>query len=68
MHMTERDADRRRGWLDDRLARFDDRLKGILGEGRIPRREKRAKAEEAIQAVNELIDDITDDVEEMKRL
>lgn len=43
---------------DDLLRRFDRRLESILGSGRIPRAQKRAKAEEAIRVVDELVADI----------
>lgn len=60
--MKEGGTGRQSGWLDGRFAGFDRRLKGILGEGRILRREKRAKAEQAMQAVDDLIEGITDDL------
>ena len=44
--------------IDGVLKRFNRRLESILGSERIPRAEKRAKAEEAIRAVDELISDI----------
>ncbi|HUG32922.1 MAG TPA: hypothetical protein VMM14_08515 [Acidimicrobiia bacterium] len=44
--------------IDGLLKRFDRRLESILGSGRIPRAQKRAKAEEAIRAVDELVADI----------
>lgn len=53
---------RQNGWLDGRFSSLDRRLKEILGEGRIPRREKRAKAEQAMQVVDDLIEGITDDL------
>jgi hypothetical protein len=60
--MKQGDTSRQGGWLDSRMADFDHRLKGILGEGRIRRREKRAKAEQAMQAVDDLIEGIADDL------
>lgn len=44
--------------VDGLLERFDRRLESILGSERIPRSQKRAKAEEAIRAVDELVADI----------
>lgn len=60
--VKEGDTGRQGGWLDGRFADFDRRLEGILGGRRIRRREKRAKAEEAMEAVDDLIEDITDDL------
>lgn len=60
--MNNGDTGRQSGWLDGRFAGFDRRLKGILGEGRIPHREKRAKAEQAMQAVDDLVQGIADDL------
>jgi len=45
----------RGGTIDGHLARFGRRLNSILGEGRILRAEKKAKADEAIQAVDDLV-------------
>lgn len=56
------DTGRASGWLDGRFAQFDHQLKGILGEGRIPSREKRARAEQAIGAVHDLIEEISDEL------
>ena len=50
------------GWLDSRFAEFNRQLKGILGQGRIHRREKKAKAEQAMLAVDDLIEGITEDI------
>ena len=44
--------------IDGLLKRFDRRLESMLGSGRIPRAQKRAKAEEAIRAADELLSDI----------
>lgn len=60
--MKETDRKRHSGWFERRFADFDHRLKGILGEERIPRREKRARADQAAEAVNDLIDRIAADV------
>ena len=60
--MNKGDTGRQSGWLDNRFAGFDRRLRGILGEGRIPHREKRAKAEQAMQAVDDLVEGIADDL------
>lgn len=60
--MNNGDTGRQAGWLDGRFAGFDRRLKGILGEGRILRREKGARAEQAMRAVDDLIEGITDDL------
>lgn len=48
----------RGGTIDGHLARFGRRLNSILGEGRIPRAEKKAKAEAAMQAVDDLVNAI----------
>lgn len=40
------------------MQRFNRRLASILGSERIPRAEKRARAEEAIRAVDEVVADI----------
>lgn len=48
--------------LDDHFSRFGRRLRGILGEGRIPRAEKEAKAREAIRVVDDLIAGIEKDI------
>lgn len=44
--------------IHDLLKQFDRRLKSIVGSERIPRAEKRARAEAAIRAVDELVSDI----------
>ena len=56
--MKETDSTRRSDWLDRRFVRFDRRLKGILGAGRIPRRQKEARADQAMEAVDDLIEGI----------
>lgn len=60
--MRTSDSYRGGGWLDGRFDDFDRRLKAILGEGRIPRHEKRAKARQAMRAVDDLIDGIAEDL------
>ncbi len=60
--MKTGDTGRAGRWLDGRFEQFDHQLKGILGEGRIPRREKRARAEQAMGAVHDLIEGISDDL------
>jgi hypothetical protein len=52
----------RGGDIDTLLARFGRRLNSILGEGRIPRTEKKAKAEAAIQAVDDLVKAIDEEI------
>jgi hypothetical protein len=44
--------------IDGLIRRFNQRLESILGSKRIPRAEKRAKAEEAMRAVDELVSKI----------
>lgn len=65
--MEKGEPRRQSGWLEGRFAEFDRRLKGILGEGRISRREKEAKAEQAILAVDDLIEGITDDMSQIEK-
>ena len=57
----------RGGNIDGHLARFGRRLNSILGEGRIPRAEKKAKAEAAIQAVDDLVKAIEGDISGVDR-
>ena len=52
----------RSGTIDGHLARFGRRLNSILGEGRTPRAEKKAKAEAAIRAVDELVEAIDTEI------
>lgn len=65
--MKKGESRRQGGWLDGRFAEFDRRLKGILGEKRIPRHEKEAKAEQALQAVDDLIEGITADISQIEK-
>lgn len=65
--MKQDDTRRPGGWLDGRFAGFDRRLKDILGEGRIPRQEKKAKAEQAMLAVDDLIEGITEDISKIDK-
>jgi hypothetical protein len=44
--------------VDQKIAGFGGRLDKILGRGRIPRSEKKAKAEEAMRVVDDLVEDI----------
>lgn len=60
--MKSNESDRDGGWIVGRFDDFDRRLKAILGEGRISRHEKRAKARQAMQAVDDLIDGIAEDL------
>ena len=61
------DESARGGTIDGHLARFGRRLNSILGEGRIPRAEKKAKAEAAIQAVDDLVNAIDGEISEIDR-
>lgn len=58
------DEDARGRSIDRHLAGFGRRLNSILGEGRIPRAERKAKAEAAIQAVDELVTAIDREISE----
>lgn len=53
--------------IDQKIAGFGGRLDKILGKGRIPRSEKKAKAEEAMRVVDELVEDIVESVGEGDR-
>ena len=44
--------------IDGLMRRFNQRLESILGSRRIPRAEKKAKAEETMRAVDALMSDI----------
>lgn len=57
----------RGGTTDGHLTRFGRRLNSILGEGRIPRAEKKAKAEAAIQAVDDLVNAIDGEISGIDR-
>lgn len=65
--MKKGETRRQGGWREGRFADFDRRLKGTLGEGRIPRQEKKARAEQAILAVDDLIEGITDDIGQFEK-
>jgi hypothetical protein len=54
--------DSRGGTIDGHLARFGRRLNSILGEGRIPRSDKKVKAEAATQAVDDLVKAIDEEI------
>lgn len=54
--------DARGGTIDGHLARFGRRLNSILGEGKIPRTDKEAKAEAAIQAVDDLVKAVDEEI------
>lgn len=56
------DHERQSGWLGRRFDAFDRRLEAILGEGRISRREKKARANQAAEAVNDLIEGIAAEI------
>lgn len=59
--------DARGGTIDGHLARFGRRLNSILGEGRIPRTDKEAKAEAAIQAVDDLVEAVDEEIARLDR-
>lgn len=61
------DRGSRDGAIDGHLARFGRRLDSILGSGRIPRTEKKAKAEAAIQAVDDLVKAIDGEISGLDR-
>lgn len=65
--MKKGETRRQGGWLDGRFAEFNRQLKGILGKGRIPRQEKKAKAEKAMLAVDDLIEGITEDISKIEK-
>jgi hypothetical protein len=57
----------RGGNIDGHLARFGRRLNSMLGERRISRAEKKAKAEAAIQAVDDLVKAIDGEISGIDR-
>ena len=53
------------GAIDGHVTDLSDRLDSILGNDPIPRREKRAKAEAAMQAVNDLVEAVEEEIKEV---
>jgi hypothetical protein len=52
------------GAIDKHVEDLSDRLDSILGSERIPRRAKRAKAEAAMQAVDDLVEAVEEEIKE----